>query len=97
MVNFFSPNIWQMITFLNLLDALWVTSEARGSVSVGFWGSRQLSPFFWGGSSQGGSIAPPPPQSKARLPRWVRGDRQQNMKCDMHRAAVMLHKNSIPQ
>ena len=26
---------------------VWVTSEARGSVSVGFWGSRQLSPF-WG-------------------------------------------------
>ena len=49
---FFSPNIWQMMLFLNPLDALipkipfsffadfwvWVTSEARGSVSVGFWG-----------------------------------------------------------
>ena len=64
MVNFFlSPNIWQMMTFLNPLDALipkipfsffadfwvWVTSEAWGSVSVGFWGSRQLSPFGVGG------------------------------------------------
>ena len=61
MVKLFSPNIWQMMTFLNPLDALipkilffffadfwvWVTSGAQGSVSVGFWGSRQLSPF-WG-------------------------------------------------
>ena len=60
--NFFSPNTWQIMTFLNPLDALipkipfsffadfwvWVTSEARGSVSIGFWGSRQLS-AFWGG------------------------------------------------
>ena len=60
--QFFSPNTWQM-TFLNPLDALipkiplsffadfwvWVTSEARGSVSVGFWGSHQLSPLFGGG------------------------------------------------
>ena len=60
--RFFSANIWQMMTFLNPLDALipkipfsffsdfwvWVTSEAWGSVSVGFWGSCQLSPF-WGG------------------------------------------------
>ena len=59
--SIFSPNIWQMMTFLNPLDALlpkipvsffadfWVrvTSEAWGSVSVGFWGSCQLSPF-WG-------------------------------------------------
>ena len=53
MVKFFSPNIWQLMTFLNPLDALipkipfsffadfwvWVTSEARGSASVGlsFW------------------------------------------------------------
>ena len=49
---FFSPNTWQMMTFLNPLDALipkipfsffadlwvWVTSEARGSVSLGFGG-----------------------------------------------------------
>ena len=61
------------MTFLNPLDALipkipfsvfavfwvWVTSEARGSVSVGFWGSHQLSPF-WGGG-WGGSIDPPLP------------------------------------
>ena len=75
---FFSPNTWQMTTFLNPLDALipkiqksffadfwvWVTSEAQGSVSVGFWGSCQLSPFWGrGGSSQGAlSTAPPPPR-----------------------------------
>ena len=62
MVNFFfSPNAWQIMTFLNPLDTLipkipfsfffanfwvWVTSD--GSVSFGFWGSRQWSPF-WGG------------------------------------------------
>ena len=73
MSKFFSPNTWQMMTFLSPLDALirkipfsffakfwvWVTSEARGSVLVGFWGSRQLSPF-WGGVSPGDSIDPPP-------------------------------------
>ena len=71
-----------MMTFLNLLDALippipfscfadfgvWVTSEAQGSVSVGFWGSRQLSPLFGGGSSQGALSTPPPLLLKARLP-----------------------------
>ena len=50
-----------MMTFLNPLVALipkvpfsffadfwvWVTSEAWGTVSLGFWGPRQLSPF-WG-------------------------------------------------
>ena len=70
-----------MMTFLNPLDVLipnipfpffadfwfWVTSEARGSVSIGFWGSRQLSPF---GVQPGGSIDPPaPPHLKARLPK----------------------------
>ena len=44
-----------------------VTSEARGSVSLGFWGSRQFSPFG-GGSSQGALLTPPPPQLHARLP-----------------------------
>ena len=64
-----------MMIFLNPLDALipkipfaffadfwvWVTPEARGSVSLGFWGSRQLSPFWEGGSSQGALSTPPPP------------------------------------
>ena len=68
-----------MMTFLNHLDALipkipfsffpdfwvWVTSEAQGSVSVGFWGSCQLSPF-WGGVPPEGSIAPPPPPPKRK-------------------------------
>ena len=41
---------------------VWVTSEARRSVSVGFWGSCQLSPFWGrGGSSQGALSTPPPP------------------------------------
>ena len=45
---------------------VWVTSEAGASVSLGFWGSRQLSPL-WGGSSQGALLTPPPPpQLKAR-------------------------------
>ena len=68
----FSPNIWQMMTFLNPLDALipkipvsffagfWVTSEARVSVSVGFWGSRQLSLFGGGGGLARGLYRPPP-------------------------------------
>ena len=72
---FFPPNTWQMMTFLNPLDALipkipfsfftdfwvWVTSEARGSVSVGFWGSRQLSPFLGTGGLARGLYLPPPP------------------------------------
>ena len=68
--------MWQMMTFLNPLDALtpkipfscfanfwvWVTSEARGSVLVGFWGSRQLSPFWGGGGGlPRGLYRPPPP------------------------------------
>ena len=62
------------MTFLNPLDALipkipfsffpdfWVsvTSEARGSVSVGFWGSRQLN-LFLGGGPAAGLYRPPPP------------------------------------
>ena len=68
-----------MMYFLNPLDALipkiplsffadfwvWVTSETRESVLVGFWGSRPLSPSFFGG---GVLAPPPPPQVKARLP-----------------------------
>ena len=73
------------MTFLNPLDALipkipfssfpdfwvWVTSEARGAVSVGFWGSCQLS-LFLGGAGGGvrpeGSITPPPQKRKPGLP-----------------------------
>ena len=72
-----------MMTFLNPLDALipkipfsffpdfwvWVTSEARGSDSVGFGGSCQLSPFWGrGGVRPEGSIDPPPPETKTRPP-----------------------------
>ena len=70
-----------MMNSLNALDALipkipcsfcadfWVrvTSEARGSVTVGTWGSCQLSPFG-GGSRPEGSIAPPPPRPCKRKP-----------------------------
>ena len=63
MVKLFSPKTRQMMIFLNPLDALipkipfsffadfwvWVISEARGSVSAGFLGSRQLSPLWGGG------------------------------------------------
>ena len=50
----------------NCLGDHWCLSEARGSVSVGFWGSCQLSPL--GGGGLEGSIDPPPPEVKARLP-----------------------------
>ena len=84
MVNCFFTKYMANDDFLSPLDALipkipfsffadfwvWVTSEARGSVLVGFWGSRQLSPF-WGGSSQGAWSTPPPPQLKARPPMVV--------------------------
>ena len=72
------------MTFLNPLDALipkisfsffadfsiWVTSEARGSVSVGFRGSRQLSPLIWGGGGvrPEGSIDPSPFDCKPGCP-----------------------------
>ena len=69
------------MTFLNPLNALirkipfsffadfwvWVTSKARGSVSVGFWGSCQLSSFGGGGLARG-LDRPSPPQLQAQLP-----------------------------
>ena len=74
-----------MMTFLNPLDALipkipfsffaefwvWVTSEAQGSVSVGFWGAPSIEPFLvvGGGSSQGPLLTPRSPYLKARPPR----------------------------
>ena len=82
--NFFLPNTWQMMLFLNPLDVLipkiqfsffadfwvWVTSEAHGPVSVGFWGSRLLSPLGGGGVRLEGSIDPPPRREvKARPPK----------------------------
>ena len=73
------------MTFLNPLDALipkipfsffpdfwvWVTAEAQGSVSVGFWGSCQLSPFG-GGSGRRALSTPPPPgnENPASVLRW---------------------------
>ena len=83
--NFFPLDIWQMMTFLNHLNELipkfpfsvfadfwvWVTSEARGSVSVGFRRSRQFSPFGVGVRPEG-SIDPPLPEVTARPPqKWV--------------------------
>ena len=63
-----------MMFFLNPLDALipkipfsffanfwvWVTSEAGGSVSLGFWETRKLSPFWGGGRLARGLYRPPP-------------------------------------
>ena len=57
----FSPNPWQMMTFLNPLNALipkipfsifadfwvWVTSGAQGSVLVVFLGAPSIEPFLW--------------------------------------------------
>ena len=71
-----------MMPSLNPLDALipkisfsffaefqvQVTSGARGSVSVGFWGARQLSLLGEGGSQRAVSTPPPVPQLKARPP-----------------------------
>ena len=77
-----APKIWQVLIFLNPLDALivlrgnipfsffpdfwvWVTSKARGSDSVGFWGSCQLSPFWGrGGSGRRPLSMPPPPRKR---------------------------------
>ena len=76
------------MTFLNPLDALipkiafsffpdfwvWVTSEAWGSDSVGFWGSCQLSSFWGrGGVRPEGSIDPPPPKRNPASPDTVFG------------------------
>ena len=79
MVNFFfSPNAWQIMIFLKPLNALipkiplsffaefwvWVTSGARGLVSVGFWGGGALVELFFGGGSLArGLYRPPPPKS----------------------------------
>ena len=68
--------------FLNPLDALipkipfsffaafWVrvTSGARGSVSVGFWGGRQLSPFWEGGGSGRRALSTPFPSPASESP-----------------------------
>ena len=69
--QFFPPDLWQMMSFLKPLDALirkipcsffadfwvWVTSEARGSFLVGFWGSRQLGSFWGRGRSSHGALS----------------------------------------
>ena len=66
------------MTFLKPLNALipkipfsffaefwvWVTSKARGSVSVGIWGSQQLSPFWGEGVQPERSIDPLPPRKR---------------------------------
>ena len=49
---------------------VWVTSEAQVSVSVGFWGSRQLSPFGGGGLAKGLYCPPPPFESLVALVHW---------------------------
>ena len=89
------------MSFLNPLDALipkipfsfftdfWVrvTSEAWGSDSVGVWGSRQLSPFWGGGSSQG-AVSTPPPQIESPPAR--------SAQAVAHVAAPPLHRLFLP-
>ena len=101
MVCFFSPNIWQMMTFLNPHDALipkipfsffvdfWVQviSAARGSVSVGFGGFRQLSPF-WGGRSSQGALSNPPSLPTESPPALVLTDRLIRIGAWSERSAV---------
>ena len=82
MVNFFPPpntdyseppRLIPKIPF-SFFAEFWVrvTSGARGSVSVGFWGARQLSPFCLGGGVWPQGLyrppPPPPPKSKTRPP-----------------------------
>ena len=64
-----------MMIFLNPLDALipkipfsflaefrvWITSGARGSASVGFWGGLSIELFLGGVPSQNALSTPPPP------------------------------------
>ena len=84
------PDTWQMMFFLNPLDALipkdpfslfaefWVPalSGARGSVLVGFWGGRQLS--LLGGGLARGLYRAPPPQLKAHPPQCIQLPELQN-------------------
>ena len=73
--QFFSPNIWQTMTFLSPRNALipkipfsffpdfwvWVTSEARG-VSLGrILGVLSIEPFLVGGGSGWRALSTPPP------------------------------------
>ena len=70
-MNFLNPPdaLIPKILFSFFADfGIWVTFGARGSVSVGFWGSCQLYPFFGGGSSQGALSTPPPRKRKPGLP-----------------------------
>ena len=79
---FFSPNIWQMMTFLNPLDALnpkipfsffadfLGLGHLRGpGVSLGrILGVLSIEPLFGGGGPAGGLYRPPPPQTKTQRP-----------------------------
>ena len=63
-----------------------VTYEAQGSVLVGFWGSRQLSPFWGrGGGLARGLYRPPPLNCKPGCPRGVLGLAVQTISCIPHR------------
>ena len=52
---------------------VWVTSEARGSVSVGFWGSRQLSLLGGGGLARGLYRPPLPSIESPSTLGYIRG------------------------
>ena len=83
--------------FIFFLD-FWVrvTSEARGSVSVGFWGVPSIEPFLGrGGSSQGALSTPPPFQLKACLPHTFRNSASQCF-CSMHRGTRSFGLRASP-
>ena len=70
---FFSPNTWQMLFFLNPLDALIPNilfsqilgpGHLRAQHRYDFWGARQLSVFFGGGLARGLYPTPPPPRRR---------------------------------
>ena len=98
------------MTFLNPLDALipkipfsffpdfwvWVTSEAWGSDSVGFWGSCQLSPFLGGVQPEGSIDPPPPPQTKTRPPQrteWAVQDGVVQLRLGQNLQGLRPHAN----
>ena len=58
-----------------------VTSGARRSISVGFWGAHQLSPFGGGSSQRAASTPPPPPKLTARPPLCPEGHSVQRAQC----------------
>ena len=80
----FFPDFW-----------VWVTSEARGSVSVGFWGSCHLSPFWGrGGSGRRALSTPPSPAETKTRPPQQHGE---GMTLDQQDARITLYNPVEPR